>query len=97
MQGMSRNLRLTHGTVDDMLTCRPETRTYHGRVESGSAQRGGWARRAWPNGMPTGFSVQDTTVTRVHQGIENDCPEHIFGSMNQRNPTSTECGNETRG
>ena len=63
-----------------------KTRTHHGRVGSGGAQRGGWARRARQNGTPTGLSAQDTTVTRVPQGIENNCPEHLFRSTNKRNP-----------
>ena len=63
-----------------------KTRTHHGRVGSGGAQRGGWTRRARQDGTPTGFSAQDTTVTRVLQGIEDNCPEHLFGSTNKRNP-----------
>ena len=62
-----------------------KTRKHHGRVGSGSTQRSGWARRVQQDG-PTGFSAQDTTVTCVLQGIEDNCLEHHFGSTNKRNP-----------
>ena len=67
----------------------PKTQTHHGRVGSGGAQRGGWARRAPQDGTPTGFSAQDTTIPRVPQGIENNCLEHFFGNTNTGNPMET--------
>ena len=63
-----------------------KTRTHHGRVESGGARRGGWAGRARQDGTPTCLFAQDTTVPRALQGIEDNRPEHLFGSANKRNP-----------
>ena len=69
-----------------LLFVETKTRTHYGRVGSRGAQRGGWARRARQDGTPTGFSAQDTTVPRVLQGIEDNCPEHLLGSTNKGNP-----------
>ena len=59
------------------LTVESKTRTYHGRVGSGGAQRGGRAQQAQQDGTPIGFSAQDTTVHRVLHGIIDNCPEHL--------------------
>ena len=67
------------------ITCRiqnPDTP----RVGSGGARRGGWAGRARQDWTPTGLFAQDTTVPRALQGIEDNCPEQLFGSTNKGNP-----------
>ena len=63
-----------------------KTRTHHERVGSGGARWGGWAGRARQDGTPTGLSAQDTNVPRALQGIEDNCPEHLFGSTNKGIP-----------
>ena len=60
-----------------------KTRTHHGRVGSGGARRGVCAGRARQDGTPTGMFAQETTVTRSLQGIEDNCPEHLFGSTDK--------------
>ena len=41
-------------------------------------QRSGWARRAGQDETPTGFSMQDTSFTRVLQSIEGNSPGHFL-------------------
>ena len=72
---------------DNRMKCNipvePKTRTHHGRVGSCGSQRGGGSGRASQSGAPTGLFAQDTTVSRVLQGIEDKCSEPPFESTNK--------------
>ena len=53
---------------------------------SGRAARCGAAGHGGPGRMGRRrVSPQDTAVSRVFQGIEDNCPEHFLGSTNKRN------------
>ena len=52
-----------------------------GRVGRRTAGRLGGAGRQ--DGTPTDRLGQETTVPRAFQGIEDNCPEQLFGSTNK--------------
>ena len=59
-----------------------------GRLGRGGGWRGGWARRggAGQDGTPMGRSAQEMTDPLARKGIEDNCPERLFGSTDKRNP-----------
>ena len=73
----------TPALMDKYVPVESNTRTYHGRVESGrtAGRRGG----AGQNGTPTEHFAQLTSVPRTLQGIEDMSPERLRRT-NKRNP-----------
>ena len=71
------------------MSVESKTQTYHGRVGRGGARRGGGTKRGRAEWHADGSirpgeklicSFQDL------QGIEDNCPERLFGSAKKTNP-----------
>ena len=66
------------------------------RTQNPEIPRAGWGRAAngrvagqggaGQDGTPTGRFAQETTDPLAPQSIEDNCPERLFGSTNNRNP-----------
>ena len=73
--------------LDSTNTCRVQAPDIPWAGRGGAAPGGatglGWAGQ---DGTPTGRFAQEATVPVALQGIENNCPECLFGSTNKRNP-----------
>ena len=72
-----------------------KTRTYHGRfgARRRTAERLGQGEKG-QNETSTGQYAQEATDSLTPQSIENNCPECLFGSTNNRNSMLTD--GETR-
>ena len=81
-----------HLPPKELKTCRIQNpdipRVGRGGAAHGKAAHGGATELdgAEQDGTSTGRFAQETTVPLAFQGIEDNCPERLFGSTNKRNP-----------
>ena len=85
---MLHRLRRSFALIFQSFLVESKTRTYVPRAGGGGAAHGEAAGPggAGQDGMPAGRFAQETTDPLAYQGIEDNCPERLFGSTNKRNP-----------